>query len=154
MVGDGPDRPRAMERAEELGIVDKVLFLGKHASVDELLSCCDLFLLPSESESFGLAALEAMASGSPVVASRAGGLPEVVVEGEAGHLLDVGDIEGMAEAGARILGDRTEWRRMSAAAREIAVSRYAAEKVVPLYEDVYREVLEGVGKPVAAGEAG
>ena len=70
------------------------------------------------------------------------------------HLLDVGDIEGMAEAGARILGDRTEWRRMSAAAREIAVSRYAAEKVVPLYEDVYREVLEGVGKPVAAGEAG
>ena len=154
MVGDGPDRPRAMERAEELGIADKVLFLGKHASVNELLSCCDLFLLPSESESFGLAALEAMASGAPVVSSNAGGLPEVVVEDEAGYLLDVGDVQGMADAGARILSDKSLWRRLSAGAREVAVTRFAAEKVVPVYEDLYREVLEGVGKPVAAGEVG
>jgi N-acetyl-alpha-D-glucosaminyl L-malate synthase BshA len=154
MVGDGPERPRAVERAEELGVADRVLFLGKHASVDELLSCCDLFLLPSESESFGLAALEAMASGAPVVASRTGGLPEVVADGEAGFLLEVGDVEGMAAAGARILSDKESWRRMSAAARRIAVERYAAEKVVPVYEAYYAEVLAGGTRPVAAAEVG
>ncbi|MSR36680.1 MAG: N-acetyl-alpha-D-glucosaminyl L-malate synthase BshA [Gemmatimonadetes bacterium] len=152
MVGDGPDRPRAMERAEELGIADRVLFLGKHASVDELLSCCDLFLLPSESESFGLAALEAMSCGSPVVASRTGGLPEVVTQGEAGFLLEVGDTAGMAEAGIRILSDNATWRRMSAAARDIAVTRFAAEKVVPVYEELYREVLAGCAKQTAPVE--
>jgi N-acetyl-alpha-D-glucosaminyl L-malate synthase BshA len=153
MVGDGPERPRAVERAEELGVADKVLFLGKHASVEELLSCADLFLLPSESESFGLAALEAMASGAPVVASRTGGLPEVVVEGEAGFLLEVGDVNGMAEASARILSDKAVWRRMSAAAREVAVTRFAAENVVPVYEALYRDVLSGAGEPVAVAEA-
>jgi L-malate glycosyltransferase len=151
MVGDGPDRPRAAERAEELGIADRVLFLGKHASVDELLSCCDLFLLPSESESFGLAALEAMACGAPVVASRAGGLPEVVIEGETGHLLDVGDVEGMAEAGVRILSDNVLWRAMSTAARDRAIARFEADEVVPVYEALYREVLEGCGRAAAAG---
>ena len=143
MVGDGPERPRALERAEELGVEDKVLFLGKHVSVDELLSCCDLFLLPSESESFGLAALEAMACGAPVVASRVGGLPEVVVEGESGHLLPVGDVEGMAAAAVAILSDGVKWRRMSEAARETAVSRFDADKVVPAYEALYREVVAG-----------
>ena len=150
MVGDGPERPRAMERAEELGVDRQVHFLGKHASVDELLRCCDLFLLPSESESFGLAALEAMACGSPVVASRTGGLPEVVAEGVAGHLLPVGDVEGMADAAAAILSDNATWRRMSTAAREIAVDRFAAERVVPVYEAFYREILEGQPAPVMA----
>ena len=154
MVGDGPDRPRAVERTEELGVADRVLFLGKHASVNELLSCCDLFLLPSESESFGLAALEAMASGAPVVASNAGGLPEVIDDGESGFLLNVGDVQGMAEAGARILSDKAMWRRMSAAARATAVTRFAAEKVVPVYEAVYSEVLAGVGKTAAPAEVG
>jgi N-acetyl-alpha-D-glucosaminyl L-malate synthase BshA len=154
MVGDGPDRPRAAEWAEELGVADRVLFLGKHASVDELLSCCDLFLLPSESESFGLAALEAMACGAPVVASRAGGIPEVVIEGEAGHLFEVGDVEGMAAAAVRILSDGAVWRRMSLRAREIAVDRYAAEKVVPIYEELYREVVERSGRPAAPVEVG
>ena len=154
LVGDGPDRPRARERAEELGVEDKVLFLGKHASVDELLSCCDLFLLPSESESFGLAGLEAMACGAPVVASSAGGLPEVVVDGESGHLLPVGDVEGMAAAAVAILSDETTWRRMSASARETAVSRFEADMVVPVYEDFYREVIASSRAPLgAAGEA-
>ena len=155
MVGDGPERPRALERAEELGVEDRVLFLGKHVSVDELLSCCDLFVLPSESESFGLAALEAMACGAPVVASRVGGLPEVVEEGEAGHLLPVGDVEGMAAAAVTILSDGATWRRMSASARDTAVSRFDADKVVPAYEDLYREVVAGSRAPLAAGgEAG
>jgi len=150
LVGDGPERPRAIERAEELGIESKVTFLGKHASVDELLRCCDLFLLPSESESFGLAALEAMACGSPVVASRTGGLPEVVEEGVAGHLLPVGDVQGMADAATSILSDNAKWRRMSTGARQIAVERFAAERVVPVYEAFYREILEGQRVPVLA----
>jgi N-acetyl-alpha-D-glucosaminyl L-malate synthase BshA len=150
LVGDGPERPRAMERAEELGIERQVTFLGKHASVDELLRCCDLFLLPSESESFGLAALEAMACGSPVVASRIGGLPEVVEEGVSGHLLPVGDVEGMADAAASILTDNGKWRRMSAASRGIAVERFDAERVVPVYEAYYREILEGQRVPAMA----
>ena len=150
MVGDGPERPRAFERAKELGVEDKVLFLGKHVSVDELLSCCDLFVLPSESESFGLAALEAMACGAPVVASRSGGLSEVVVEGESGHLLPVGDVEGMAAAAVAILSDEATWRRMSASARETAVSRFEADKVVPVYEDLYREVVASSRASLAA----
>lgn len=150
MVGDGPERPRALERAKELGVEDKVLFLGKHVSVEDLLSCCDLFVLPSEGESFGLAALEAMACGAPVVASRSGGLPEVVVEGESGHLLPVGDVEGMAAAAVGILSDEATWRRMSVLARETAVSRFEADKVVPVYEDLYREVVASSRASLAA----
>jgi len=143
MVGDGPDRPRAQQRAEVLGVEDHVVFLGKHTSVDELLACADLFLLPSESESFGLAALEAMACGVPVVASRVGGVPEVVVDGETGALLDVGDVGGMAKAAVGILGDADRWAQVSGAARRLAVERFDARKVVPIYEAFYREVLDG-----------
>ena len=146
LVGDGPDRPRALMRAEELGVRDQVLFLGKHTSVHELLSCADLFLLPSENESFGLAALEAMACGAPVVASDAGGLPEVVVDGETGYLLDIGDIDGMADAGARILGDEDHWRRLSEGARAVAVERFSADRVVPQYEAYYDRVIKGGGE--------
>jgi len=149
MVGDGPDRPRAGERAEELGVEDHVLFLGKHDSVADLLACADVFLLPSESESFGLAALEAMACGTPVVATRVGGLPEVVVDGESGFLLPVGAIEEMAEAAVRLCSDRALWRRTSSAARARAVAQFSAEGVVPVYEDHYRTVLEGAGEPAA-----
>jgi N-acetyl-alpha-D-glucosaminyl L-malate synthase BshA len=147
MVGDGPDRPRARERAEELGVEKQVLFLGKHASVDELLSCCDLFLLPSDSESFGLAALEAMACGSPVVAARAGGLVEVVDEGVSGYLSPVGDVEAMAAGAIEVLSDRALWRRMSDAARETAVTRFSAERVVPVYESYYQEILAEAAGP-------
>ncbi len=142
MVGDGPDRPRAVQRAEELGVAEQVLFLGKHAAVEELLSCADLFLLPSESESFGLAALEAMACGAPVVASATGGIPEVVLDG-AGVLLPVGDAEGMGDAALAILGDEGRHREARAAARAVAVERFSAERVVPIYEAWYRRVIEG-----------
>lgn len=141
LVGDGPERPRAREIAERLGVAEHVVFLGKHAAVEELLSCADLFLLPSESESFGLAALEAMACGVPVVASDTGGLPEVVADGEVGFLLPVGDFEGMGEAGARILGDEDLGVRFSRAARALAVERYATDRVVPAYEAHYDRVM-------------
>jgi N-acetyl-alpha-D-glucosaminyl L-malate synthase BshA len=152
MVGDGPERTRAAERAEELGIAEDVIFLGKHVSVDELLACADLFLLPSETESFGLAALEGMACGAPVVATRVGGLPEVVPDGEAGYLLDVGDVDGMAEVATRVLSDKPLWWKMSRAARAVAVERFSAERVVPEYERYYESVLglEPVGPSVGA----
>jgi L-malate glycosyltransferase len=143
LVGDGPERPRALERADLLGVREQVLFLGKHSSVDELLSCADLFLLPSESESFGLAALEAMACGAPVVASNTGGLPEVVEDGVSGYLCDVRDVEAMAEAGVRILADPDRHTMMSEAGRALAVERFSADRVVPQYEAYYEKVLNG-----------
>lgn len=150
LVGDGPARSRAERCADELGVADHVLFLGKHTAVEELLACADLFVLPSASESFGLAALEAMACGVPVVASDIGGIPEVVEDGESGRLLSVGDVEGMADAGIAILEDADVWRRYSASARAAAVERFGSERVVPVYEEYYREVLAGPAGPVAA----
>jgi N-acetyl-alpha-D-glucosaminyl L-malate synthase BshA len=143
LIGDGPERPRVLLRAEELGVRDRVVFLGKHTSVHELLSCADLFLLPSASESFGLVALEAMACGAPVVASNVGGLPEVIDHGTTGYMFDVGDIEGMAEAGLRIMGDDDHWRSLSKAGRAVAVERFSAARVVPQYERYYEQVLRG-----------
>ena len=141
LVGDGPERPRVLMRAEELGVRDRVMFLGKHTSVHEVLSCADLFLLPSASESFGLVALEAMACGAPVVASNVGGLPEVIEHGTSGYMFDVGDIEAMAEAGLRILGDDEHWRSLSEAGRALAEERFSSERVVPQYERYYEQVL-------------
>jgi len=145
MVGDGPDRPRAAQKAAELGVQDNVVFLGKHQSVEELLACADLLLLPSETESFGLAALEAMACGAPVIASRTGGLPEVIVDGETGFLCDIGDVDAMGAAGVRLLSDDTLHGRMSAAGRRVAEERFSAKAVVPLYEAHYERVL-GAGQ--------
>jgi len=142
MVGDGPERPRAMKQAEALGVEDNVLFLGKHASVEELLACADLFLLPSESESFGLAALEAMACGVPVVASSVGGIPEVVEDGESGYLFQVGNVPEMIDGALDILGSDERWAGMSRHSRWIAEERFAADRVVPEYEAYYSEVLE------------
>jgi L-malate glycosyltransferase len=143
MVGDGPDRPRAAQKAAELGVQDHVVFLGKHQSVEELLACADLLLLPSETESFGLAALESMACGAPVVASRAGGLPELVVDGETGFLCDVGAVDDMGDAGARILKDEALHASMAEAGRRVAEDRFSAAAVVPLYEAHYERVLGG-----------
>ena len=143
LVGDGPERPRVLMRAEELGVRDRVMFLGKHTSVHEVLSCADLFLLPSASESFGLVALEAMACGAPVVASNVGGLPEVIEHGTSGYMFDVGDIDAMAEAGLRILGDDEHWRSLSEAGRALAEERFSSERVVPQYERYYEQVLRG-----------
>jgi len=144
LVGDGPERPRALEHAEELGVRDDVLFLGKHASVDELLSCADVFLLPSSSESFGLAALEAMACGAPVVATHTGGLPEVVEHGVSGYLLPVGAVDEMAEAAVRILSDDAHHAELAHAGRRVAEERFSARAVVPLYEAYYEQVLAPV----------
>ncbi len=142
LVGDGPDLPRARLKVEELGIRDRVVFLGEYTPVQELLSCSDLFLLPSRSESFGLAALEAMACGSPVVASRVGGLPEVIIDGETGHLCEVGDIDEMAAASTRVLSDDKHRKELSDAGRALAVKHFSSECIVPQYEEYYRRILE------------
>lgn len=142
-VGDGPERPRGVERAEELGVADKVLFLGKHQSVDELLACADLFLLPSKNESFGLAALEALACGTPVIGSEMGGLPEVVTHGETGFLFPMGETGAMADAALSILKDPDRWTRFSDAARADSVERFSNDRVLPMYEGLYRDVVNG-----------
>jgi N-acetyl-alpha-D-glucosaminyl L-malate synthase BshA len=139
-VGDGPERPEAADEAEKLGLSGSVVFLGKQDSVAELLACADLFLLPSESESFGLSALEAMASGVPVVATAVGGLLEVVEDGVSGYLRAVGDIDAMAQAGISILADDASWRRFSDGARTRA-QEFRIDRIVPMYEDYYRAVL-------------
>ena len=137
MVGDGPDRVHAEAEARELGVDDHVFFLGKIEAVAPLLSAADLFLLPSQSESFGLSALEALASGVPVVGTNAGGLPEVVRDGQTGALCDVGDVEGMANAAVAILRDRDRWQAMSALAARDARDRFAIDDVVEQYESFY-----------------
>jgi glycosyltransferase involved in cell wall biosynthesis len=137
MVGDGPERVKAEHEARALGVDRDVKFLGKIDAVAPLLARADLFLLPSKSESFGLSALEALASGVPVVGSRAGGLPEVVEEGVTGVLCPVGDVEAMAAAGLHILGDRGRWQTMSDAAAADARERYSQDAVVSWYEALY-----------------
>ena len=141
MVGDGPDRADAEREAERLGVASSVFFLGKLESVAELLSVADLFLLPSQNESFGLSALEALASGVPVVGTRAGGLPEVVRDGETGVLCQVGDVDGMAQAAIHILGDRDRWKAMSDRAAADARERFALNEIVGQYEAIYRDCL-------------
>ncbi len=152
-VGDGPDRPGAVEEVGRLGLDRRVLFLGKQDSVAELLACADLFLLPSASESFGLSALEAMASGVPVIATKVGGVPEVVEDGVAGVLAEPGDIDTMTEAALAILGDPDKWRRTSAAAREAAL-RFRVESVVPMYERYYEHILGTSSASAGASDAG
>jgi N-acetyl-alpha-D-glucosaminyl L-malate synthase BshA len=141
MVGDGPDRGAAEQEARDLGVAEHVYFLGKLDAVAPLLASADLFLLPSESESFGLSALEALACGVPVVCSNAGGLPEVVRDGVTGSLRPVGDVEGMAAAALAILGDRAKWESMSAAAAADARARFGQDEIVAQYERFYEGVL-------------
>jgi N-acetyl-alpha-D-glucosaminyl L-malate synthase BshA len=139
MVGDGPDRIDAQDEAHALGVESDVSFLGRLESVAPLLAGADLFLLPSETESFGLSALEALASGVPVVASRTGGLPEVVRDGETGVLADVGDIDGMAGAAIGILCEKDRWLAMSTEAAADARRRFSLDEIVPQYEALYRD---------------
>ena len=141
MIGDGPDRSRAEAYARANHLRNRVFFLGNVPNLEELLGACDLFLLPSESESFGMAALEAMTSEVPVIATRTGGLPEVVVDGETGYLLEVGDVAGMAERGIEILADENLRQRMGMRAREIAVERFDERKIVPMYRELYERVI-------------
>jgi glycosyltransferase involved in cell wall biosynthesis len=124
-----------------LGVADSVSFLGKLEQIAPLLAAADLFLLPSQSESFGLSALEALASGVPVIGSNAGGLPEVVRDGETGVLCGVGDIPGMAAAALEILQDRKRWTAMSRLAAADARERFSRDAIVTKYEALYRTSL-------------
>jgi glycosyltransferase involved in cell wall biosynthesis len=148
MVGDGPERAACEARARALGVRDRVRFVGAQAEVEALLPVADLFLLPSEFESFGLAALEAMACGTPAVAFASGGLPEVVTDGVDGRLLPPLDDAAMAEAVLELLEAPDRLAAFGAAARASAVGRFTPDQVVPRYEAVYRRVVEA-GGPVA-----
>lgn len=142
MVGDGSERTNVEHRARCLGVYEKCVFVGKQPNIVEYLSAADVLLLPSEQESFGLAALEAMACEVPVIASRVGGIPEVVTDGETGFLSEVGDVEKMAEDAARLLQNATLRREMGKRARESAVSRYRTDIVIPKYIEFYERVLK------------
>ena len=139
LAGDGPDRIAAEQEAEHLGVAAKVRFVGPIEDVADMLRWADLYLLPSRSESFGLSALEALATGVPVVGSRAGGLPEVVRHGVDGVLAPVGDVDSMADGAIALLSDDARWHAASTAARERA-QEFAEGHVIPQYEEVYDAV--------------
>jgi L-malate glycosyltransferase len=150
MVGDGPERIDAEQEARQLGVQDRVFFLGKLEAVAPLLASADLFLIPSQSESFGLSALEALATGVPVVGSRAGGLPEVVKDGQTGALCAVGDVEGMAQAAIDLLTNEDRWRTASTLAAADARKRFSLEQIVRKYEAFY---LDALGDSVSDDDA-
>jgi N-acetyl-alpha-D-glucosaminyl L-malate synthase BshA len=141
MVGDGPERGPAERLATALGIQAHVDFLGKQNQVERLIRLAHVILMPSEMESFGLAALEAMACGVPAVATRVGGVPELITDDEDGFLEEVGDIARLAERATQLVTDEDLHARMAAAARNTASSRFCSEKLIPKYEAYYRQVL-------------
>lgn len=143
LVGDGPDRQKAEQQCRELGICDHTRFLGKLDEVEEVLSIADLFLIPSGSETFGLAALEAMSCSVPVISSNIGGLPEVNVDGETGYLCDLDDTQCMADYALNILSNPELHNQLSANARKRA-ELFNQDLVVGMYEEFYREVMDGV----------
>jgi L-malate glycosyltransferase len=142
MIGDGPDRSRAEWLAVQKGLHEDVLFLGKQEQVQDKLGIADMMLLPSELESFGLAALEAMACEVVPIATRVGGLPEVIEHGKSGYLADVGDVQTMASYALDLLREETNLRVMGKASRAAAQSRFCSSKIIPQYEEFYRRVLE------------
>jgi N-acetyl-alpha-D-glucosaminyl L-malate synthase BshA len=142
LVGDGPERSAAEWLARDLKIHDRVHFLGKQERVNELLPLADLLLMPSEMESFGLAALEAMACKVPSIATRVGGVPELIDDGVSGLLYAVGDVEGMAAGAAGLLTDRPRLEKMRDAARKTAQTRFCATLVVPQYIRYYESLLK------------
>ncbi|HVE65162.1 MAG TPA: N-acetyl-alpha-D-glucosaminyl L-malate synthase BshA [Thermoanaerobaculia bacterium] len=140
-IGDGPERSAAERLARKLGFEELATFLGNVAAVETVLPVGKVLLLPSDSESFGLAALEAMACGVPVVGAAAGGLPEVVQEGVTGFLLPVGDVDGMANATLELLEDEEKWKRFSKEARRRAVDEFPTEGIVSRYRQLYEKTL-------------
>ena len=142
MIGDGPDRGPAEHLARELGIAKDALFLGKQSRIPELLAISDVMLLPSEMESFGLAALEAMACGVPAVATRTGGTPELITDGVDGLLAPIGDVDAMAAHAVGLLADPARYAQFSAAARHTAETRFCTTRIIPQYEEYYRQVCQ------------
>jgi glycosyltransferase involved in cell wall biosynthesis len=141
MVGDGSERPNAEHRARCLGIYEHCSFVGKQPRIVDYLSVADVLLLPSEQESFGLAALEAMACEVPVIASRVGGIPEVITDGETGFLSEVADLEKMANDAVSLLKDEEFRRHIGKQARQSAISRYRTDVVIPQYIEFYEKVI-------------
>jgi len=142
LIGDGPDRSVAEWLAVQKGIHDHVLFLGKQDQIQEKLAIADIMLIPSELESFGLAALEAMACEVVPISTRAGGVPEVIDHGKSGFLADVGDVDTMARYAIELFSDERRLREMGKQARAVAMERFCSTKIVKQYEDFYRRVLE------------
>ena len=143
LIGDGPDRSTCEYLAKDLGIHDDVTFYGNQESFVEILSIADLFLMPSQSESFGLSALEAMACKVPVISSNAGGLPELNLHGETGYIAEIGDVNKMADYALRLLEDPKKYKIFSQNALERAQTMFSSEKIIPEYEKYYEEVLKG-----------
>ena len=140
MVGDGPEKKKAKDYLRKNNLKNRVIFLGKTNEVDEILCSSDLFLLPSEKESFGLAALEAMALKVPVISTNIGGLSELNINGNSGYTSDIGDIDSMASNAIKILSDKSLKKKYSSQAFENA-KKYDIKKIIPLYESVYQEAL-------------
>jgi N-acetyl-alpha-D-glucosaminyl L-malate synthase BshA len=140
LVGDGPERPMVEELARELDIVADIKFLGKQQDMEEIFAVTDLFLLPSEYESFGLAALEAMASRTAVVCSNAGGLPEIIEQGVCGYMANVGDIQAMSDFSLDILRDENRMAQFQAAA-QLQAQRFDIRNIIPIYERLYEKVV-------------
>lgn len=141
LIGEGPERERAEQQAKQLGILEKLVFLGKTNEVERVLCMSDIFLLPSETESFGLAALEAMAAGLPVISSNTGGLPEVNVHGETGYMADVGDVQAMGDFALSILKDydtHIQFKRRALA----RAKTFTVKSILPLYLKVYRKAID------------
>jgi N-acetyl-alpha-D-glucosaminyl L-malate synthase BshA len=141
LVGDGPERSNCEQLARELKIFQDIKFLGKQSELIPLLSASDLFLIPSQSESFGLSALEAMACGTPVIASSVGGLPELIHHGVTGYIAEIGDVDRMARYAIDLLTNVTKYNVFSEAARQRAVDMFDASKIVDKYENYYEQVL-------------
>lgn len=137
MVGEGPERAAAEERARELGVADAVEWIGNGPAIEGALDGCALFVLTSELESFGLAALEAMAAGLPVLSTRVGGVPEVIEDGVVGRLVSGADPEELASAALDVLADPERWAALGVEARQVAGTRFGCDTVVDLYENLY-----------------
>src|SRR5688572_29944544 len=140
LVGDGPERPAAEDLCRELNLCDEIRFVGKQEQMEDILAIADLFLLPSEYESFGLAALEAMAAGVPVVSTNAGGLSEINIHGVTGFMGNVGDVESMSKYSLQIVGDNGTLLGFKERAAEHA-TKFDIANIVPLYEKLYERFL-------------
>ncbi len=145
MIGDGPDRSTAEWLAAQKNVRDRVHFLGKQDSVSDILPLCDLMIMPSQMESFGLAALEAMACRVPTIATRVGGVAELIEEGVNGCLFEVGDVDGMAAAAIKLLSDPAKLETMRDLARKTAQKHFCASQIIPHYERYYEQVIAGNG---------